>query len=227
MPQQRFSYASISVGTNQFSSRDTPAKITGVQESIVETRALRSTPGIVITYETPNGIIHTQKYEGTPDLIPTHSTLGKLISAFEGLGVPDIGKNEWEPLMDKFVMLRVQPIKNGSKALSFERYPSRWLDTLEINRHFGVTVKLDGLEQHIPFLEEKLNGLASSLIVTKLVAYPELKDQIDEINKSHEAGLFIPWLEQRTSLRLNSSEVLVATQQQTEEPVQAEMEDQE
>ncbi len=226
MPQQRFSYSSTSVGTNQFSSRDTPAKITKVEESITETRSQRPIPGVAITYETPNGTIHTQKYEGTPDLIPTHSPLGKLISAFEGLGVSDIGRDEWEPLMDKFVMLRVQPIKNGTSALTFERYPSRWLNTLEIGKHFGVTVPLTELVQHISLLEEKLDGLAPSLIITKLVAYTELKELIDEINKSHEAGLFVPWLEQRTSLRLNAAGVLVATKQQTEEPVQAEMEEQ-
>lgn len=202
----RFNYSVSALGKDQFRGRTVPAQLVEIEEVVRPVRD-KYVPGILITYVTPAGSQEQQLYEGMVDSIPAHSDLGKLMQAFAAMGVDNIADSNFGHVRNKYLLLKVDPIKssttNGATpSFRYRRLPLRWLDDKETRKAFGTTDHLEFLKKVVAELEVRLDGVIQKDLLSKLITDAAFRDDAPAIDAALTEGTLIPWLEQHTRLRI-------------------------
>lgn len=201
----RFNYAARSLDKQAYRGRTIPAKIESVTEKIKENGNL-PIPTLVVNYSPPDGTLEIQSYEGGEDCIPKDSDLGRFIAACEEkLEIADIGANEFKDLEARYVWLNVIPLRTPH-GMTHKRYPSRWMEGDDVEKHFGIPVPLKFLTGHEAMLESKLDGTRTGALTARCMSIPELKSHIKEVSDAITTGVFIEWLQEHTTLRVVEDE---------------------
>lgn len=204
----RFNYSIAALGKAQFQGRTVPAQLTQIEEVLRSVKE-KFIPGILITYTTPAGTEEQQLYEGDVDTIPSHSQLGQLLQAFSAMGIDDIAADSYVHVQNKYLLLKVDPIRNsntngsGPQPFRYRRTPLRWLTDEEVQKAFGTPKPLGFLDKLIPELEVRLDGVGHANVLARLITDTQFRDHIPEIDKAVSDGSFLPWLEQHTRLRVD------------------------
>ncbi len=204
----RFNYSIAALGKAQFQGRTVPALLTHIEEVLRPIKD-KFVPGMLITYTTPAGTEEQQLYEGAVDTIPVTSSLGQLMQAFAAMGVDDIAADGYAHVKDKYLQLKVDPIRNSNtngsspQPFRYRRTPLRWLTDDEVQKAFGKPKPLGFLDKLVPELEGRLDGVGHANVLARLITDTTFRDHIPEIDKAVSNGSFMPWLEQHTRLRVD------------------------
>jgi hypothetical protein len=90
--------------------------------------------------------------------------------------------------------------------MTHKRYPNRWMEEAEIEKHFGITAPLKCLQGLENVLEKRLDGVRTGSLLPRCTSISELKAHIKEVSSCITDGSFITWLQEHTSLRVVEDE---------------------
>ena len=197
MPQ--FDY-NINAIERAVTGRTTPAQIKRIIE---QPRNLNgaSIPGISIEYRDPNNVLEIELYEGRPGVIGTSSDLGRLIKSFSEMGVPDISENEFGAIIQKYVLLRISPVRAGG-SLSYKRMPQRFLTDDEITLFFDKEPPLVFLKAHKTVMEIALRGTPVANLQAELLTAEWATNNLEVLDDALSNGTLLDWIKNNTNLEI-------------------------
>lgn len=161
-----------------------------------------SVPGIAIEYRNPDGVMDMELYEGRPGVIGATSDLGRLIKRFAEMGVPDISEREFGAIIEKFVLLRIAPVRTGASTI-YRREPQRFLTDDEVVTFFDKVPPLAFLKEHKAKIEATLlDGLVADIQIELLTA-EWAQSHMEVLDDALANGTLLDWLVHNTKLRID------------------------
>lgn len=179
--------------------RTTPAQIKRIIE---QPRNLNgaSIPGIAIEYRDPNNALEMELYEGRPGIIGSTSDLGRLIKGFDEMGIPDISENEFGAIIEKFILLRIAPMRTGA-SVSYKRWPQRFLTDQEVATFFDKLPPLAFLNEHKAVMETALRGTPVANLQAELLTADWATD-MEVLDDALSNGTLVDWITHNTKLKV-------------------------